>query len=71
MDLHLKIREYTAGDEEALVNIWNEFFRKDPSTLKVFERKVLLDPNFDESGLKIAEYNNEIVGFLIGIVRSI
>jgi len=30
MDLHLKIREYTAGDEEALVNIWNEFFRKDP-----------------------------------------
>ncbi|MEM3766114.1 MAG: GNAT family N-acetyltransferase [Candidatus Bathyarchaeia archaeon] len=65
----VKIREYRAGDEEPLVNIWNEYFRKDPLTLKVFERKVLLDPNFDESGLKIAELNGEIVGFLIGIVR--
>ncbi|MEM2338443.1 MAG: GNAT family N-acetyltransferase, partial [Candidatus Bathyarchaeia archaeon] len=65
----VKIREYRAGDEEPLINTWNEYFRKDPLTLKVFERKVLLDPNFDESGLKIAELNGEIVGFLIGIVR--
>jgi GNAT superfamily N-acetyltransferase len=70
MALQLTIREYMAGDEEALVNIWNEFFRKDPLTLKVLERKVLLDPNFDKSGLKIAESNGEVVGFLIGIVRQ-
>jgi len=67
--MSLSIRSYKPGDEEALVDVWNESLRYDPINLKVFERKVLLDPNFDPCGLKIAEINGEIVGFTIGIVR--
>ena len=69
MEPALRIRDYEPGDEDALVEAWNRSLRYDPITLRVFERKVLLDPNFESSGLKIAEVGGELAGFVIGIVR--
>ena len=61
MEPALRIRDYELGDEDALVEAWNRSLRYDPITLRVFERKVLLDLNFESSGLKIAEARGELV----------
>lgn len=64
------VRCYKAGDEEAVVSLWNICLFRDPITLKVFERKVLLDPNFDPEGCFIAEKDGEVLGFVLALARK-
>lgn len=63
-------RSYEPGDEQRLVDMWNEILPYDSISMKVFERKVLLDPNFDPDGLRIAVMDEEFVGFCLGITRK-
>lgn len=65
-----QIRSYRGGDEEAIVELWNLCLARDPITLEVFERKVLLDPNFDSEGCLVAEKDEEIVGFILSIFKK-
>lgn len=66
----MRIRSYEGGDELEIVSLWNRCLVRDPITLEVFERKVLLDPNFDAEGFKIAKKNGRFLGFSYNIVRE-
>lgn len=50
--------------------MWNRCLVRDQINLKVFERKVLLDPNFEADGFKLAEKNGRLIGFSYNIVRE-
>jgi len=65
----VEVKCYEPGVEEELVGLWNRCLKYDPITLKVFERKVLLDPNFEAEGLKLAYSGGRLVGFALSIVR--
>ncbi|RLF03852.1 MAG: hypothetical protein DRK00_08000 [Thermoprotei archaeon] len=67
--MRLEVRCYEPGVEEEVVRLWNECLKYDPITVKVFERKVLLDPNFDAEGLKLAYLDGGLAGFALCIVR--
>jgi len=69
-DRTFRIRSYNGGDEEEIVELWNLCLLRDPITLEVFERKVLLDPNFDPEGCLIAEEGRRIIGFILALVRK-
>jgi GNAT superfamily N-acetyltransferase len=43
----------------------------DPMTSEVFQRKVLLDPNFDTRSALVAEERGMVVGFALGITRKL
>lgn len=59
-------------DTKALIALWNRSLPIDGINLDIFERKVLLDPNFDAEGLFIAKTASyELVGFVLGIVRRV
>jgi GNAT superfamily N-acetyltransferase len=64
-----EITNFEAGFEEEIVNAWNKLLRYDPVDLKVFERKVLLDPNFEAEGLKVARGEGGVEGFALCLVR--
>ena len=64
-----EITNFEAGFEEEIVNAWNKLLRYDPVDLKVFERKVLLDPNFEAEGLKVARGEGGVEGFALCFVR--
>jgi GNAT superfamily N-acetyltransferase len=63
------IRSYQPGDEAALLRVWNDALWADPTSAVTWRAKVLLDPNFDRDGCLIAEQREEIVGFLLSLVR--
>jgi len=65
-----QIRSYRGGDEKAIIELWNHCLHRDLINLEVFERKVLLDPNFDPQGCLVAEKNGEIIGFILALVRK-
>lgn len=69
--LELKIRSYQPGDEEAIVVLWNQCFSRDPVTLEVFVKQVLLDVNFDPDGMFVAEVQGKVVGCLLAVVRKL
>ena len=64
------IRPYKPGEEKEIVALWNNILKKDLINLEVFERKVLLDPNFEREGLLVAEKNGKLVGFSYNIIRK-
>jgi len=66
----LKVRSYCPGEEEEIVNLWNQCLLRDPISLKVFERKVLLDKNFEAEGFLLAEVNGKLLGFSYNVVRK-
>jgi mycothiol synthase len=65
------VRAYAAGDEAALVGVWNAAMACDPIAPAVFRRKVLLDPNFDPGGCVVAEADGAIRGFVLSIARRV
>ena len=62
-------RHYEAGDEENLVDLWNQSLTKDPITAKRFRQLVLLDANFDPKGLRLVFENEQMIGCAYGIRR--
>jgi ribosomal protein S18 acetylase RimI-like enzyme len=65
-----RLRNYQADDGPAVVDLWNRSLVHDPITLEIFEDKVLLDPNFDVEGCKVAEDGGRVVGFVHAVVRT-
>lgn len=66
---NVQIRPYENEDLSAVVTLLNRCMTADPMTSEVFQRKVLLDPNFDPRGALIASVGDEVVGFALGMVR--
>ncbi|MGB9620167.1 MAG: GNAT family N-acetyltransferase [Armatimonadota bacterium] len=64
------IRPYEPGDIYAVVALLNRCLTADPITSETFQRKVLLDPNFDRRGALVALRGQEVVGFALGLVRK-
>lgn len=66
----LQIRSYEIDDEQEVVDLWNQCLPYDAITSEIFEEKILLDPNFDLEGCKIAKDDRKIVGFIHTVVRK-
>jgi ribosomal protein S18 acetylase RimI-like enzyme len=64
-----EIREYRIHDADAIVGLWNGCLPADPITRELFEERVLLDPNFDLAGCRVAESGGRVVGFAHALVR--
>lgn len=60
----LQIRQFNSGDTNELLQCWEAALPLDAITLDLFERKVLLDQNFERDSLKIAELDGRIAGFV-------
>jgi mycothiol synthase len=59
-------------DTQALISLWNRSLPLEGINFDIFERKVLLDPNFDAEGLLVAKTESgELVGFILGVVRRV
>ncbi|WAH37185.1 GNAT family N-acetyltransferase [Alicyclobacillus dauci] len=65
------IRNYQSGDEAAIVALWNRACPKEPISMEMFVKRVLVDPNFDSEGLILYEEDGELLGFTLGIVRKL
>lgn len=65
----LSIRPFDAGDEAAVLRLWNLCLTRDPITTERFRRNVMLDTNFDTAGCFIAESENGPAGFLLSLRR--
>ncbi len=63
------MRAFAAGDEGSLVEAWNRSLRADPTTPGWFRDCVLLDPNFDPEGLRVAVVDGQVVGCAYGVRR--
>ncbi|GAA4893318.1 acetyltransferase (GNAT) family protein [Stackebrandtia albiflava] len=62
---------FDVGMGHRLVTAWNESVPGDPITEERFRRLVLLDPNFDPEGLRIAHDGDEIVGAVYAVRRTV
>ncbi|PAV30974.1 GNAT family N-acetyltransferase [Virgibacillus profundi] len=65
----ISYRCYQSGDEKQIVKLWNESLLKDPITSKRFRNLVLLDPNFDPKGLRLAFDHENLVGCVYSVRR--
>ncbi|MGQ9455024.1 MAG: GNAT family N-acetyltransferase [Armatimonadota bacterium] len=66
----ITIRDYENSDIHKVVDLLNRCMVADPITSETFQRKVLLDPNFDRRGALLAVDGEKVVGFILGIVRK-
>ncbi len=67
----MNLRTYQGGDEGAIIQLWNRTLIHDPIDASTFYRKVLLDANFDVSGVWVAEIDSQLVGYIQAIVRRV
>ena len=67
----IKYRSYLPGDEQQIVHLWNRSLAKDPITPLRFRKLVLLDPNFDPQGMRLAVCDDQIVGCLYVVRRKL
>lgn len=58
-------------DLEPVVALLRKTLASDPITSGVFQRKALLDPNFDPKSALVAVEDGVVVGFVLGITRKI
>ncbi len=64
-------RTYRAGDESALLQLWNETMPLDPLSKMRFRRLVLLDPNFDPQGMQLAFDSEQLIGCVYAVRRLV
>jgi len=67
--MDLRLREYHPYDAREVVALWNRCLPADPITREIFEEKILLDPNFDPAGCRVAELGRSTVGFAYALTR--
>jgi len=65
------IRPYAGGDEERLLALWRQTMVLDPISTSVFRTKVLMDLNFNPDGLWVAQLGDELIGFVLSIIRQV
>ncbi|ALC92875.1 acetyltransferase [Bacillus sp. FJAT-18017] len=65
----ISYRCYEPGDEEQIVELWNEILPLDPITSKRFRNLVLLDANFDPKGLQLAVEDGKVIGCVYAVRR--
>ncbi|GAA1620143.1 hypothetical protein GCM10009733_015720 [Nonomuraea maheshkhaliensis] len=65
------VRPFQSGDETSLVDAWNRSMPADPTTSGWFRDCVLLDPNFDPEGLRVAVDGDDVVGCAYAVRRLI
>ncbi|MFE0150574.1 GNAT family N-acetyltransferase [Nonomuraea sp. NPDC059007] len=63
------VRAFVAGDEPSLIDCWNQSLPADPTTATWFRDCVLLDPNFDPDGLRVAVADGRVVGCAYAVRR--
>ncbi|WP_336216473.1 GNAT family N-acetyltransferase [Nonomuraea sp. LPB2021202275-12-8] len=63
------VRAFAAGDELSLLDAWNRSMPGDPTTSGWLRDCVLLDPNFDPEGLRVAVADGRVVGCAYGVRR--
>jgi len=68
--MDFSIRNYRIEDEREVVELWNQCLSYDRIIPQIFEEKILLDPNFDLNGCKIAEKEGKIIGFIYALARK-
>ncbi|XID91373.1 GNAT family N-acetyltransferase [Paenibacillaceae bacterium WGS1546] len=67
----IQYRHYLPGDEQDIVSLWNKCLTRDPVTKRRFRNLVLLDPNFDPQGMRIAAIGNAVVGVFYTVRRRL
>jgi len=65
----IKIRSYEPADIHDVVPLLNRCLPADEMNSEVFQRKVLLDINYNPRGTLVALDGDKVVGFGLGIVR--
>lgn len=63
------VRAFAHGDETSLIDTWNRSLPGDPTTAGWFRDCVLLDPNFDPEGLRVACVEDRVVGCAYAVRR--
>lgn len=69
-NLPATIRRFEGRDTAQLLDCWARALPLDTITLDAFERKVLLDVNYERDSLIVAERGGEIVGFVVCFVLN-
>ncbi|HPP76231.1 MAG TPA: GNAT family N-acetyltransferase [Armatimonadota bacterium] len=65
------IRTFNPADLEPVVGLLKKTLIADPMTSEIFQRKVLLDPNFDTQSALVAEEDGNVVGLVLGLTRRL
>ncbi|MBQ8880087.1 MAG: GNAT family N-acetyltransferase [Clostridia bacterium] len=65
------IRNFNGKDIEEVIRLWNEVTPHSIIDNRTFVKNILLDPNYDERGFFLYEYEGEIVGFILAIIRRV
>jgi GNAT superfamily N-acetyltransferase len=65
------VRGFRVGDGAAIVDVWRRAMPRDPITVARFRDLVLLDPNFDADGLRVAEVDGRVVGAVAAMRRQV
>lgn len=66
----MSIRSYEPADLRDVLGLLNACLTADPITSEAFQRKVLLDINYDPKGSLVAVADGGIVGYALGMVRG-
>jgi len=67
----MKIRNYTAVDEAAVIKLWNATLIEDQIDRDNFYTRIICDVNFDPRLFFLAEVHGEVVGFAYGTKRRV
>ncbi|MCX7626417.1 MAG: GNAT family N-acetyltransferase, partial [Candidatus Sumerlaeaceae bacterium] len=63
-DSEIKIRPFEGRDTQSLLRCWEVALPLDGVTRDIFERKILLDQNYERDSLLVATTQDQIVGFI-------
>jgi predicted N-acetyltransferase YhbS len=66
----MNVRKLHDTDIDAALALWNRSARFDQMTPELFEEKVFDDPDFRPETAFVAEEQNRIAGFIMGVARS-
>jgi len=64
-------RPFQSGDEQKIVELWNEVLIHDPINPVRFRNQVLLDANFDPEGLIVAVDQEKLIGVAFAVIRKL
>lgn len=70
-DCAREMRPFRAGLLADVVDLWNRCLPADPITVRRFRNLVLLDPNFDPAGLRLAYVADRLVGAIYAVRRRV